>query len=150
MVRRSRTITNCMGRRRKFFGRWGPELFREAYAQIPQSTVGDIINSRGILPMYNDQEIFYPVELLNQIHDSIPFQMSYERYSWVELAFCLHTLKDLMEQPIPWRGREFMIPLEIKAGFNLTELKVFELRDTVEESADRLGAFVEELKQERA
>lgn len=37
----NRILRNPFGRERQFLNRWGNELFKEAYAQIPQSTVSD-------------------------------------------------------------------------------------------------------------
>jgi len=39
LQRENRTLVNPFGRPRTFHERWGEELFREAYADIPQSTV---------------------------------------------------------------------------------------------------------------
>lgn len=38
---KNRVLTNPFGRKRIFYERWGDDLFREGYAQIPQSTVAD-------------------------------------------------------------------------------------------------------------
>jgi DNA polymerase I-like protein with 3'-5' exonuclease and polymerase domains len=39
---------NPFGRRRQFLGRWNDELLREAFAQIPQSTVADQTKKAGL------------------------------------------------------------------------------------------------------
>ena len=38
---KGRILSNPFGRKRVFYERWGDDLFREGYAQIPQSTVAD-------------------------------------------------------------------------------------------------------------
>lgn len=38
---KSRILTNPFGRKRIFYEKWGDDLFKEGYAQIPQSTVAD-------------------------------------------------------------------------------------------------------------
>src|ERR1051325_1178431 len=43
-----RVLVNPFGRYRQFFDRWGRELWKEAYAQIPQSTVPDHLRGAGI------------------------------------------------------------------------------------------------------
>jgi uracil-DNA glycosylase family 4 len=48
----NRTLQTPLGRKRTFFGRWGNDLFKEAYAYVPQSTVADIIHY-GFLALYN-------------------------------------------------------------------------------------------------
>lgn len=111
----NRTLTNPFGRRRVFLGRWGGELFKEAYSFLPQSTVADIINRRGLLPMYDDP-LFRQVVLLNQVHDSIVFEIPVE--DWDYHASVLRALKESLEQPIEWRGMSFVIPAEIKLGLN--------------------------------
>jgi uracil-DNA glycosylase family 4 len=47
----TRTLVTPLGRKRVFFGRWGEDLFKEAYAYKPQSTVADIIHT-GFLRLY--------------------------------------------------------------------------------------------------
>lgn len=43
-----RVLVNPFGRYRQFFDRWGRELWKEAYAQLPQSTVPDHLRRAGI------------------------------------------------------------------------------------------------------
>jgi len=43
LAKGGRILCNPFGRKREFGGRWGDRLFKEAYAFIPQSTVGDAI-----------------------------------------------------------------------------------------------------------
>jgi DNA polymerase I-like protein with 3'-5' exonuclease and polymerase domains len=114
---------NCIlktpfGRERQFFNRWSEELFKEAYAFIPQSTISDqvkfamirIISRLGKLYMKD----FFFVE---ESHDSF-------------LALCRNDLvseaakiiKEEMEQPINFRmctlNRDYdlVIPSDIKVG----------------------------------
>src|SRR5208282_2214554 len=56
------------GRRRVFLNRWGDELFKEAYAQIPQATVSDankfaLTRIRKLLPKVE-------FEICAESHDS--------------------------------------------------------------------------------
>lgn len=44
----NRILVNPFGRYRQFFDRWGDGLFKEAYAQLPQSTVPDSLRRAGI------------------------------------------------------------------------------------------------------
>lgn len=115
MLREGRTITNLMGRKRLFLDRWGDSLFKEAYAHIPQSTVADIINQHGLIPIYEDRdEIYKPVETLSQIHDSIIFQISRE-VPLDEHAVILESICEGLEVELTWHGREFVIPAELSA-----------------------------------
>ena len=128
------TLVNCMGRKRRFFGRWGPDLFQEAYAQIPQSTVADIINSRGILPMYRDKAVFGSAELLDQVHDSIVFQVPVE-CGWLTGAVMLLSLQKLLVQPVSWRLKEFTIPADFQMGLNMGKMSKIKVKGGVDEIA---------------
>lgn len=136
-LRNGMTLTNCFGRKRRFFGRWGDDLWKEAYAQIPQSTVADCINSCGILPMYYDKSLFGPAELLDQVHDSIVFQVPIS-VGWNMIAAQVMALKTSLEQPIPWRTREFVLPADFKMGFNMAKTKDLHISGSIDEVADHI------------
>jgi DNA polymerase-1 len=108
---KDRTLTNLFGRKRLFLDRWGDELFKSAYSYIPQSSVAEIINRRGLVYIYYNQHLFKPVDLLLQVHDSIVFQMNYKKYGWKEQAECLMLIKQSLEAPLTWRGTSFVIPI---------------------------------------
>lgn len=132
-------LTNVFGRIRDFYEPWGDSLFKEAYAQIPQSTVAHIINEWGIIPIYENQELFRPVELLNQVHDSIVLQISYEKYSFYEHAACILAIKSSLERELRWRTAKWTIPADVKIGLDqarMTEIKI-------EEDLDSLAALLE-------
>lgn len=126
---KDRTITNLFGRKRRFLDKWDKDLFKEAYAQIPQSTVADKINEQGLLFMYYNQQWFKHVEILRQVHDDIGFQMlvSLGFYSHAEV---LLRLKHSLETPLRWHDREFVIPLDLTMGLSFTKDrgKCFELK----------------------
>lgn len=108
----NRTLTDCLGFHRLFLDRWGDGLFKEAYSWIPQSTVGRKINRDGLIYAYDS---IRPVELLNQVHDSIVFQIS-KGYTVLEHAQCIWSLKESLESPITFKGMQFKIPVDLKAG----------------------------------
>lgn len=120
---KDRTITNCLGRKRLFTDRWGDELFKEAYAFIPQSTVADIINSRG-LSFIMDNPRFWGVEILNQVHDSLVLQISYEKVPLYQHAEAIKLLIDSLQQPITFRGQTFSIPADVNVGLSLHKKKM--------------------------
>ncbi|MFA6972805.1 MAG: DNA polymerase [Gallionella sp.] len=120
---KNRTITNCLGRKRLFTSRWGDELFKEAYAFIPQSTVADIINARG-LAYVMDNPLFQGAEILNQVHDSLIVQISYETVPVLRHAEILKLLVTSLQQPISFRGREFSIPADTHVGVTLNKKKM--------------------------
>lgn len=115
-----RTIENCLGRKRRFLDRWDDTLWKEAYAQIPQSTVADIINRRGLNYIWYTPDEFEHVELLDQVHDSIVFQIPIS-VGWEYHAQVLLKIKQKLETPIVWRSREFVIPVDIQMGFSMNK-----------------------------
>lgn len=108
----NRTLVNPFGRERQFYNRWGDELFKEAYAQIPQSTISD---QTKFAAQRIERRASY-IRIVMESHDSF-------------LALCpishvdrtLPIIKEEMEQPINFsnctlsRGT-IVIPSEIKMG----------------------------------
>lgn len=117
-----RMLTNCLGRNRLFLDRWGDELFKEAYSFIPQSTIADKLNQHGLVPLYYDSA-FAEVDILNQVHDSLVFQipLSVPLHRHAEIIVALRAS---LEQPMQWDGREFVIPMDAEVampGGNLSK-----------------------------
>jgi len=136
---KNRTLENLFGRKRLFLDRWGDELFKSAYSFIPQSTVAEIINRRGILYIYYNQQLFKPVDLLLQVHDNIIFQMNYKKHSWEEQAQCLILIKNSLETSLTWRGSEFSIPISLEVGMNLNKKGMVEVSRDEFSSVERLA-----------
>jgi len=112
---KDRTLINCYGRKRLFLDRWGDSLFKNAYAQIPQSTVADKVNEEGLAYVYNDTEKLELVELLLQVHDEIVYQIP------ISAGFQYHrtavqAIEKMLETPVKWLTQEFVIPAESKVG----------------------------------
>jgi len=63
-----RTLINAFGRRRKFMGRLDDQMFRSAYAFMPQSDIGDLMNM-SLTDFYNDYGDH--LDVLLQLHDAI-------------------------------------------------------------------------------
>lgn len=109
MLRNGRRVFNPFGRSRLFLDRWGETLFQDAYAFFPQSGVADIINRRGLVVLCE----FVEVEILNQVHDSIVFQIPacipLERH-----AAILNALRTSLEQPIQWKATSFVVPADFE------------------------------------
>jgi len=125
---RDRTIINLMGRRTLFYGQWGDSMFKEAYSCIPQGTTGDIINERGVEFIYYDQKHFRPIELLNQVHDSLGFQVPIS-VPFEEHARMLLDIKKKLETPlVTLSGRDFVIPADLTMGFNLSKANSLEIK----------------------
>lgn len=114
-LRATKTLVNIFGRRYMFLRPWGPDLFEAAYAFQPQSTVADIINRRGMIPLYYNQN---SAIMTNQIHDSIVFEFPIAKGA-KELQLILMNLCRSLEIPITWKTRTFSIPADVCLGFNL-------------------------------
>jgi uracil-DNA glycosylase family 4 len=65
----NRVLVNPFGRKREFLGRWGEELFKEAYAQIPQSTVSDLTK----LIALNCRDQIHGIRIVMEKHDALGF-----------------------------------------------------------------------------
>lgn len=129
----ARTLLNLQGRKRKFFGSWDIRLFEMAYAQIPQSTVADLINSRALIPLH-EIELFSPVETLNQVHDSVVFQIPLSIGLWKH-AKILTALKISMEHPVTdLRSSEFIIPVDIELCKTAAGKEPIKISNDVEQS----------------
>jgi hypothetical protein len=132
----NKTLTNLMGRKTVFLGKVCDQLYKEAYSCIPQGTVGDIINERGLNYVYYDNENFRNVELLAQTHDEIVFQIPLS-IGWSEHVRILKLIKGKLEVPLRLpNGREFVIPADItmmkrfKIGEKVRTLSVLGLSET--------------------
>lgn len=110
-VREVGFITTPYGRRRHFFGRGDdPATWRKAIAYCPQSMTGHQIDS-GILNLWRHMP---EAQLLIQVHDSILFQVPYDRHE--ELV---PRALELLRFPFELKGgRMFEVPLEAKTGYN--------------------------------
>lgn len=103
-------LISPFGRRRFFFGRpKDGSTQREAVAHVPQSMTGDEINT-GILNLWRADK----VQLLVQVHDSILMQFPAHLRDEI-VPWAVETIKTKL---ILEKGREFVVPVEAKTGFN--------------------------------
>ncbi len=116
---KNRTLTNLMGRKTLFLDEWGDKLFKVAYSCIPQGTVGDIINERGLIYTYYNQQKFKHIELLNQVHDSLVFQIPINIGFDKHAEMLLDIIKSLETPLILPNKNTFIIPVDIEMGFNM-------------------------------
>lgn len=113
-----RVLINPFGRRRQFLNKWGDELFKEAYRQLPQSTVSDQVKFAMLRISEKWNEI--QIEFLEESHDSFLCQVR-DNADSIEKAKDL--IKKELETPIDFAKcslpRGFLtIPCEIKTGYN--------------------------------
>jgi uracil-DNA glycosylase family 4 len=112
-LRRTRTLITPFGRKRQFFGRMDDKLLREAYAFIPQSTVGDLVN-RAIIRLHSEVVPRIPgLEFILSVYDSIIVQC-WEK----DVEQVAEELARVMAIPITIHGRTFVIPTDCKVGYN--------------------------------
>ena len=121
----TRTLTNCFGRTVRFMGQWGDDLWKSAYAMIPQSTVVDSLNS-GMVAIYQDSDLCgskgFNIDVLTQVHDSVLMQVP------VNVLKNPESFKEFIEKvvaytspPITYNGRTFKIASDFKFGLNWGE-----------------------------
>lgn len=123
----TRTLVTPYGRRRTFFAAWGNELFKEAYAYIPQSTVADHFNGAihpqlGIAGGFRElhrrhvRKGFY--QIINHAHDSvllhIPKPVSDD---------LIGEIRSIIERPMVVNNEEFTIPVDGERGERYGELE---------------------------
>lgn len=115
-----RILVNPFGRRRQFFNR-GDEMLKEAYRQIPQSTVSDHLK----FSMLRIEKRTQDVQFLEESHDSFLCQV-WDNSDLISKVREIITQE--LETPIDFskcslsRGL-LIIPCEIKTGRNWEEIK---------------------------
>ena len=117
-LRKDRTLSNCFGRKRRFLGAWGDDLFREAYSFIPQSTVVDVVN-RGMIGIYiDDSPLFAPLEVLAQVHDSLLIQYPASGSMQDAALVAQRIAFNYLSPTLRYSGREFSIRTDMKIGIS--------------------------------
>jgi uracil-DNA glycosylase family 4 len=114
-LRRTRTLTNLLGRKHKFLDKWGDSLFRSAYSFIPQSTVGDLLN-KSLCRFYYK----YGKErsILLQLHDAI-YILSPLGHREESMAM----LRETMIEKLTYDKEEFYIDIDFSVGPNWGSLE---------------------------
>lgn len=127
-IRSSRSLCNCYGRTIRFYSDISSELFRAAYAFIPQSTVSDMLNL-GIVALYENAEkdpLIAEIDMLAQVHDSLLFQIPEEILKDPEKEKELKEKLDLfLSPPAHYNQKTFKIKTDFKKGLNWGALKGF-------------------------
>jgi DNA polymerase I-like protein with 3'-5' exonuclease and polymerase domains len=127
-LRRTRTIRTTYGRERTFFAAWGNELFKEATAFEPQSTVGDHFNGKthpelrikgGLREIYRTfVKPYDDHKIVNQSHDSAILEVP----STVAKDL-IEPITKLMLRPLVINNEEFTIPVDVEWGERWTEME---------------------------
>lgn len=122
------TLSNLFGFRRQFLGPRGPwggwseraawdKIKKKAYAFPAQSTVAEIINRWGVKYLYYRQDLFHDVILLNQVHDSVWYQVPFNKENpttkeFERLCEVISLVRDNLQQTLSFRGQNFVIPAD--------------------------------------
>ena len=119
-LQKDRTLSNCFGRKVRFLGEWGNDLWKSSYSMIPQSTVVDSLN-QGMVRIYNDTWItrILNVDILAQVHDSIlmqvPIEVARDRQTFDNF---LQKVYDYTSPTLSYNGNDFKIATDAKVGMN--------------------------------
>lgn len=118
-LRKTRTLSNLLGRTIKFFDKLEDKLFKEAYSYIPQGTVGDIM-FKAMDDIDSDPDL-RPLEILIQVHDSLGFQIPVS-LGWEKHLEMLKKVSACMSVPLTTpRGLTFTIPVDFVMGWNFNK-----------------------------
>lgn len=125
----SMSLKTPYGRERRFYQRWGPELFKEAYAYIPQSTIGDhclgavqpeLGIKGGLREIYH--QLVEPnqrdISILNTAHDSCILECPTSVGNSVASE-----VYNYLHRPLVVNGEQFTIPVDCKIGERWGELE---------------------------
>lgn len=123
-----RRLTTPYGRSRIFFNAWGDELFKEATAFVPQSTVADHFNGRvhpvlgiegGLITIY--EKLIKPFKdhlIVNQSHDSCIMELP----KTVAMDITKEAMS-LLERPLVINDETFTIPVDGEVGERWGEMQ---------------------------
>jgi hypothetical protein len=109
-------LRNLFGYPREFFGPRIPKLYKEAYAYVPQSTVGVLGNMAFVEEQdYIDRE-GVEWDLLNNKHDSTLTQCPEDESEWRK---CAEIKCEIVEKEFTnFRGEKFRMGSEVSVGYN--------------------------------
>ncbi len=121
-LKRTRVLTNLVGRKHRFLDRWGDSLFRSAYSYIPQSTVGDLLNISlrkvyDVLPT-----VPFEITILLQLHDALYVTVRKEN-----IGKTIRILRDNMLYPMKYLNQEFTIDVDFTLHSSWAEGKSVEI-----------------------
>jgi DNA polymerase I-like protein with 3'-5' exonuclease and polymerase domains len=113
-VLRDKQLVNSWGRRLDFrFDKVDDDLFRRAYSFLPQSEAADILNERGLMPLYHYLHYLYDRPPNVQVHDSLLCSVRPDdAYDVAEF------MRANLEKPVLIAGVRFKPQVEFKLGIN--------------------------------
>ena len=111
----NRTLVTPWGRKRRFLEEWGDNLFRSAYAYIPQSTVGEMLN-RSLSEFYYSYGDKYILWM--QLHDGM-----YVLTPKGKEEQCILDMRKVMIKPLKVGRETMVIDVDFKIGPSWGELE---------------------------
>lgn len=114
-----RKLTAPTGWERYFYGRFGADMFKEAYAWKPQHTIPWITNHLMFHLMSERRKGHLSFKLLVQVHDSLIMLMPDGSVAHLAKA-CLKT--EDWHPPVNLIGGQMIIPVEVKTGASMDQL----------------------------
>jgi DNA polymerase-1 len=113
-LRKSLTLNTPFGRKRTFFGRWSDKFLMEAYAYIPQSTVGDLC-CKALVRCYEafSRRLELGAEVLLNVHDSLLVQCLADSVEEVRAV-----VTEAMHIPLIINNMTLVIPTDFTVGQN--------------------------------
>lgn len=118
-LRRTRSLTSPLGMKREFYGRpdFKPQskYIREALAQNPQSTVGELGGMSWVRAYHNIEKACPKTgtNILLNVHDSLMAQCYVDQVLQVA-----DMMAEAMTIPVTIKGKTFTIPTDFKIGLN--------------------------------
>lgn len=116
-LRKTRTLTTCLGRQRVFFGRMDNSTFRDAYSYEPQSTIGEVTNM-----ILTDMELNHSnkFEVLLQVHDEIDGECLK-----TDIDNVAATIEEVSKVPLYINKEPLIIPVDIEIGSNWRDVNKY-------------------------
>lgn len=120
------TLITPYGRKRVFYGAWDKQLWKEAYAHTPQSTVSDHFHGciqtdlgikGGLLGIYKNV-VTPEICIINDAHDSCMLEVP--RNSALEIG---ERVRSQLKRPLVVNGESITIPVDLEIGERWGEME---------------------------
>lgn len=120
----NRRLFGTKGASRYFYADWGRDLFKEAYAFIPQQTVSD--HTKYIALKIRDRRP--DIRIVVEAHDSLTMLVRTR-----ELDATILELNEIVKEPIHFdqcsiKRRDLLIPWDFEVGYNYKDLEKYKRR----------------------
>lgn len=123
-VKNHALLMTPLGRRREFLDYYGGDTKGEAYAHVPQSTVGDFLNARLVVLWEKLRSEGLRAKIILQVHDSVLIECPKE-----EVKRVVGLARECLTAPIWVEGRELVIPVDVAVGENWGKETMKEVED---------------------